>query len=156
MFHTRSANAFAQRVASVLPLTPLHQETCVSVVARSYDAVRDTAYAVVDFPRMIFKANSGYSNYKRYTKQMRKHGKVNPDDFKDIDVNELRVFLEHHYTMRGPLQNINYNYFNYMYVIMGAIVLYVAYGLNKQLNERLDNGGYAEDRISAFSDNHEE
>ena len=156
MQHTRSANHFAQLAMTYIPLVGTQRETCEAVLARSYDAVRDSLYGAVDMPKMLFKANSGYGDYMRYTRQMRKHGKVNPDDFKDIDTNQLRMYLEHHYNSRGPLQNINYQYFNYMYIVMGAVVLYVAYGLNQQLQERLDKNGFSDDRINAFSDTHED
>eukprot|EP00388_Colpodella_angusta_P023943 GDKJ01062140.1.p1 GENE.GDKJ01062140.1~~GDKJ01062140.1.p1 ORF type:complete len:128 (-),score=2.36 GDKJ01062140.1:54-410(-) len=112
---------------------------------------------VIDFPFLIRRMTSSYGYFGLYLRQMRKHGRANPEDFKDADLNELRTMVNNHFHIRGPLMKIDMRIFNYIYLVMGAIILYEAYKIQKGIDKKLDMGGVSWDnRRKSYDDDYEE
>jgi hypothetical protein len=121
-------------------------------------AMRDGTYMIIDLPKFVFRTTSSYGALMRYTRQARKNkGKVNPEDFRDVDTNELRVGLETFASMKGPLQKIDFRWFYWMYLIMISYSVYTAWTLQGKLDEKLDRtGGSLEERRRMFGADYEE
>jgi hypothetical protein len=121
-------------------------------------SIRDGAYMLIDFPKFVWKTSSSYGALIRYTRQARRNkGKVNPEDFKDVDTNELRIGLETFAAMKGPLQKIDFRWFYWMYLIMITYSCYTAWTLQKKLDAKLDrSGGSLEERRKMFANDYEE
>lgn len=150
------ANAVT-KVGASLGLSNAKVEAMLPHVFRTRNAFRDAAYMVVDFPFLMKRMTGSYGYFRKYLRQMRKHGRANPEDFKDADLNELRTMVNNYYHMRGPLMKIDMRIFNYMYVIMGIIIVYEAYKIQKGIDNRMDMGGVSwDDRRNAFDDDYEE
>lgn len=113
---------------------------------------------LVDFPKVVVRSTSTYGALIRYTKQARRNkGKVNAEDFKDVDINQLRMALELFHQMRGPLQKIDLRWFYWMYLVMIGYCVWATYKCQRMLDERLDRtGGSLEERRRMFSDDYEE
>ena len=121
-------------------------------------SLRDGAYMMIDFPKFVFRSTSSYGALMRYTRQARRNkGKVNPEDFRDVDTNELRIGLETYAAMKGPLQKIDFRWFYWMYILMIGYSVFTANKLQNMLDEKLDRtGGSLEDRRKMFPDDYEE
>ena len=125
---------------------------------RFHQALRDGFFMIVDFPKFVSRTHSSYGALMRYTRQARRNkGRVNPEDFRDVDTNELRVGLETFASMKGPLQKIDFRWFYWMYFFMIGYSLYTGYTLQGMLDAKLDKtGGSLEERRRMFADDYEE
>lgn len=123
-----------------------------------HQALRDGFYMVIDLPKFVARSTSSYGALMRYTRQARRNkGKVNPDDFRDVDTNELRVGLETYAAMKGPLQKIDFRWFYWMYFIMISYTIITTYKLQGMMDARLDRtGGSLDERRKLFDDDYEE
>ncbi|CAD2216154.1 hypothetical protein AGDE_09268 [Angomonas deanei] len=75
-------------------------------------AVRDAFYLVIDMPKFFMYTHTNYGAMRRYIRQARIHkGKVNPEDFKDVDTNVLRESMIKYSQWKGPLQKVDFRFF---------------------------------------------
>ncbi|KAG8344327.1 hypothetical protein ERJ75_001645200 [Trypanosoma vivax] len=125
---------------------------------RVHCAMRDAAYLLYDCPKFFVYTHSSYGAMRRYIRQSRIHkGKVNPEDFRDVDTNVLRESLIRFAQWKGPLQKIDFRWFYWMYVLMIGYVLWQGLALQKMLDEKVDRTGASlEVRRSLFDDEYEE
>lgn len=125
---------------------------------KCHQALRDGLYLMIDFPKFVARTHSTYGALIRYTRQARKNkGKVNPEDFKNVDTNELRMGLETFASMRGPLQKIDFRWFYWMYLLMIGYTLVTGYKLQGMMDAKMDKtGGSLEDRRAMFDGDYEE
>lgn len=105
-------------------------------------AFRDAAYFVIDIPRFLLFTNSNYGAMRRYLRQSRLNkGKVNPEDFRDVDTNVLRESLIRHSQIKGPLQKVDFRFFYWVYIFLMAYVLLQGRQLLRMKEEREDRSG---------------
>ncbi|CBH18641.1 uncharacterized protein TEOVI_000176100 [Trypanosoma equiperdum] len=121
-------------------------------------AARDAVYLVMDCPKFFMYTHGAYGAMRRYIRQARiNKGKVNPEDFRDVDTNVLRESLIRYAQWKGPLQKIDFRVFYWMYVLMIGYVFWQGLALNRMLEEKIDRSGVSLDkRRSMFDDDYEE
>ncbi|KPA84845.1 putative mitochondrial hypothetical protein [Leptomonas pyrrhocoris] len=110
-------------------------------------AIRDAGYLVIDLPRFFMYSHSNYGAMQRYIRQSRiNKGKINPEDFKDVDTNVLRESLIKYAQTKGPLQKIDFRWFYWMYAIMIVYVGWQGMHLQSLLDARVDRMGASLDQ----------
>ncbi|EPY23001.1 hypothetical protein STCU_02639 [Strigomonas culicis] len=121
-------------------------------------AIRDAGYLVIDIPRFFSYTHSNYGALRRYLRQARiNKGKVNPEDFRDVDTNVLRESLIRHAQWKGPLQKIDFRFFYWMYGVMIFYVLWQGLALQRMRDNKLDKtGSTLEQRRSMYDDDYME
>ncbi|KAG5496311.1 hypothetical protein JKF63_02613 [Porcisia hertigi] len=119
-------------------------------------ALRDAAYLIIDLPRFFMYSHSNYGAMRRYIRQSRIHkGKINPEDFKDVDTNVLRESLIKYAQSKGPLQKIDFRWFYWMYAVMIIYVGWQGLHLQSLLDARVDRmGASLEQRRSMYDDDY--
>ncbi|KAF8279655.1 hypothetical protein TcG_05763 [Trypanosoma cruzi] len=125
---------------------------------RVHCAMRDAFFLVIDTPRFFTYTHSSYGAMRRYIRQARiNKGKVNPEDFRDVDTNVLRESLIRYAQWKGPLQKIDFRWFYWMYALMIGYVLWQGLALQKILDEKVERSGVSlEERRRMFDDEYEE
>ncbi|ESL10402.1 hypothetical protein TRSC58_01867 [Trypanosoma rangeli SC58] len=125
---------------------------------RVHCAMRDAFFLVIDTPKFFTYTHSSYGAMRRYIRQARiNKGKVNPEDFRDVDTNVLRESLIRYAQWKGPLQKIDFRWFYWMYALMIAYVLWQGLALQKMLDERVERSGMSlDERRRMFDDEYEE
>nr|CCD15858.1 unnamed protein product [Trypanosoma congolense IL3000] len=121
-------------------------------------AARDAAFLVIDFPKFFAYTHGAYGAMRRYIRQARiNKGKVNPEDFREVDTNVLRESLIRYAQWKGPLQKIDFRFFYWMYALMIGYVFWQGLKLNKLLEEKVDRTGVSlEVRRTMFDYDYEE
>lgn len=148
---------FTSKFGATFGLSQTRVELLIPHAMAVRNAFRDSAYTIIDLPFLVRRVTSSYGYYRKYLRQMRKHGKANPEDFKDADMNELRMMVNDYYHTRGPVMKVDLRIFNWMYLIMGIIVLYEAYFIQKGMDAKIEGGGSSWDRRrEEFDDEYEE
>ncbi|KAG5470655.1 hypothetical protein LSCM1_01901 [Leishmania martiniquensis] len=119
-------------------------------------AIRDAAYLVIDLPRFFMYSHSNYGAMRRYIRQSRiNKGKINPEDFKEVDTNVLRESLIKYAQAKGPLQKIDFRWFYWMYAVMIIYAGWQGMQLQSLLDERLDRmGASLEQRRDMYDDDY--
>lgn len=119
-------------------------------------AIRDAAYLVIDLPRFFMYSHSNYGAMRRYIRQSRiNKGKINPEDFKDVDTNVLRESLIKYAQAKGPLQKIDFRWFYWMYAVMIIYVGWQGMYLQSLLDARVDRmGASLEQRRDMYDDDY--
>lgn len=119
-------------------------------------ALRDSCYIIIDVPKFFRYTNSNYAAMRRFIRQSRRNkGKVNPEDFKDVDTNVLRESMIKYSQFKGPLRNIDLRWFYWMYIIMFGFVCWQAWGLQSMIDAKLDKSGSSlEERSKMFDDDY--
>ncbi|CAJ1032656.1 hypothetical protein, conserved [Leishmania lindenbergi] len=119
-------------------------------------AMRDAAYLVIDLPRFITYSHSNYGAMRRYIRQSRiNKGKINPEDFKDVDTNVLRESLIKYAQAKGPLQKIDFRWFYWMYAVMIIYTGWQGMRLQSLLDARVDRmGASLEQRRDMYNDDY--
>ncbi|CAJ1034177.1 hypothetical protein Q4I32_006725 [Leishmania shawi] len=119
-------------------------------------AIRDAAYLVIDLPRFITYSHSNYGAMRRYIRQSRiNKGKINPEDFKDVDTNVLRESLIKYAQAKGPLQKIDFRWFYWMYAVMIIYTGWQGMRLQSLLDARVDRmGASLEQRRDMYNDDY--
>lgn len=121
-------------------------------------AMRDGTFLILDIPKFFKYTNSNYGAMRRYIRQARVNkGRINPEDFKDVDTNVLRESMIRHNQFKGPLQKIDFRIFYWIYGVMFVYICWQAYGLQKMLDAKIDKSGSSlEQRRSQFDDDYME
>jgi hypothetical protein len=121
-------------------------------------AIRDGFYMIIDSPKFLFRSHSIYATAMRYRRQARLNkGKVNPDDFKHISIDELREAMVMLDVIKGPLGKIDFRVFNWCYYVAIAYTCYNFWSFMKKDAERTENDGMTlEQRKRMFSSDYEE
>lgn len=110
-------------------------------------AIRDAGYLIIDLPRFFMYSHSNYGAMRRYIRQSRiNKGKINPEDFKDVDTNVLRESLIKYAQAKGPLQKIDFRWFYWMYAVMIFYVGWQGMHLQSLLDARVDRMGASLDQ----------
>lgn len=120
--------------------------------------MRDGAYLIIDLPRFFMYSHSNYGAMRRYIRQSRiNKGKINPEDFKDVDTNVLRESLIKYAQTKGPLQKIDFRWFYWMYAIMIFYAGWQGMHIQSLMDARLDKMGASLDqRREMFDDDYVE
>lgn len=144
------AEGIQKDLGSVFHWDPIHNSL--------HSAFRDGWYLLIDTPQFFLYTHSNYGAMRRYIRQARiNKGKVNPEDFRDVDTNVLRESLIRFAQWKGPLQKIDFRFFYWMYAMMIAYVFWQGVNLGKLLDAKIDKtGATIEQRRSMFDDDYEE
>ena len=154
---TAGVVSFTHKLGASLGMSEIRREALIPQVMRVRNAFRDTAYMAIDFPWIIRRITSSYGYYRKYLRQMRKNGRVNPEDFKDADLNELRLMINTYFHTRGPVMKIDFRIFNYIYFVMIAWVLVEAIQIQQGMDAKMESGNITWDRRrSTYDDDYEE
>ena len=118
--------------------------------------IRDAGYLIIDLPRFFMYSHSNYGAMRRYIRQSRiNKGKINPEDFRDVDTNVLRESLIKYAQAKGPLQKIDFRWFYWMYAIMIIYVGWQGMHLQGLLDARVDRmGASLEQRRDMYDDDY--
>lgn len=121
-------------------------------------AVRDGAYLLMDFPKFITYTHRNYGAVRRFIRQSRVNkGRINPEDFKEVDTNVLRESMIRHGQWKGPLSKVDLRIFYWIYGVMFVYVCWQALELQKMIDAKVDRSGSTlEQRRSLFGDDYEE
>jgi hypothetical protein len=91
-------------------------------------AARDSLYIFLDSWKTMKRAHKDYDAFHRYINQAAK-GKINPDDFRDVNLGNLKQILSDYRQVRGPLTSFDMRWFYWMYAFMFVNILYSMYEL---------------------------
>lgn len=87
-------------------------------------AGRDASYLIIDLWPQLKASHKEYGAFQLYLKQARR-GKINPDDFEDIDMATLRQMLDSYERTRGPLMRFDVRWFYWMYLFFTIDLVWV-------------------------------
>eukprot|EP00758_Cryptobia_borreli_P010882 Tbor_TRINITY_DN5609_c3_g2::TRINITY_DN5609_c3_g2_i1::g.9550::m.9550 len=148
----------AQSIGKLLHLSEIKTNNLEKLLCKIRQVSRDTFYFLLDFPFTIMRNNNSYGHLINYTKQMRRNKKINPEDFKDVDTNELALLLSQYKRIRGPILSFDFRWFNYMYLLFTIYIIYRIYMIKGSLMGVLDTsvGSDLGDREGMFDDDYYE
>ena len=96
----------------------------------------DTAYLLYDLRRMTAQTHASYGQFQRYIKKGGKTKKLDPNEFRGVDTNQMRQMLDDYSAMKGPIMSFDFRWFYWMYAVMMAYLFYAGAKLFNQQNSK--------------------
>jgi hypothetical protein len=115
----------------------------------------DAGYLLIDFLPMIFKAHKSYGTFHRYLTKRRRGHAIKPEDFKDVDIEEMRKMLDLYSRTRGPLTGFDFRWFYWFYLVATLLIIQGFYASYQRKTSRPNIDDMSiEDRRKMFSRNY--
>jgi hypothetical protein len=145
---TRWRARASNKLVSTKQTSKLAMEEARSVI-QFKRAARDALYIMVDLWPTMKRAHREYGAFHKYINDRAK-GKVNHEEFRDVDMNVLKRMLEEYKQTRGPLTGFDMRWFYWLYLFMFVNIGYTMVRLLWMREQRAHMQGAMKDRRELF------